>query len=91
MRVLTRPLAPRRFPAHPAVSPELIDLLKRLLTKDPKQRITVHDAMRHAWVTVGGAYPMRPFKELYVGGHLLADEDPAPSNYLKDMFTLKHR
>ena len=52
----------RAFPAHPVgfrheldlvyedIGDELHDLLKRLLTKDPRHRITLEEVRHHAWV-----------------------------------------
>lgn len=37
-------------PLPPHVSPEAKDLVKRLLTVDPVQRITMPDILRHPWV-----------------------------------------
>lgn len=80
-----------RFPTHPKVSQNLVTLLERLLTKDPKARINMVELLRDPWVTCEGQYPMRPFKELYVNGRLESDVDPTLTNYLKDMLQLKHR
>ncbi|MDP2435342.1 MAG: serine/threonine-protein kinase, partial [archaeon] len=45
------------------VSPALLDLLARMLTKDPASRITVREIQQHPWVslmrTVGSPRPMR--------------------------------
>ncbi|KAK6524238.1 hypothetical protein TWF694_005893 [Orbilia ellipsospora] len=38
---------------HEPISPELKDLLKRLLTKDPAKRITLPEVKRHPWVLQG--------------------------------------
>lgn len=80
-----------RFPTHPKVSQNLVTLLERLLTKDPKARINMVELLRDPWVTCEGQYPMRSFKELYVNGRLESDVDPTLTNYLKDMLQLKHR
>lgn len=82
---------PVRFPATPVVTPSLIDLLERMLTKDPKSRITIPELREHAWVTCDSAYPMHPFKELFRDGLLHFDPDPPITNYLKQMLQLKHR
>eukprot|EP00162_Nutomonas_longa_P012773 comp21258_c0_seq1/m.45452 comp21258_c0_seq1/g.45452 ORF comp21258_c0_seq1/g.45452 comp21258_c0_seq1/m.45452 type:complete len:454 (-) comp21258_c0_seq1:640-2001(-) len=43
---------------YPSHLPELlVDLLKRLLTKDPETRASLHDIKQHAWVTKHGAEP----------------------------------
>ena len=31
------------------ISPECIDLITRLLMKDPMERITLEDALKHSW------------------------------------------
>ena len=82
---------PVRFPALPKVTPSLIDLLERMLMKDPKQRITIPELRQHTWVTCSGAFPMRPFKDLFKAGLLHFDPDPPITNYLKHMLQLKHR
>jgi len=38
---------PLKLPAH--LSPDLGDLLSKILEKDPKRRITIPDIMNHAW------------------------------------------
>jgi serine/threonine protein kinase len=82
---------PVRFPAIPKVTPSLIELLERMLTKDPKTRITIPELRQHPWVTCDGAFPMHPFKELFRHGMLRFDPDPPITNYLKHMLQLKHR
>lgn len=39
-----------RLPPGARISPELSDLLRRLLSKDPESRIDVHAALAHPWV-----------------------------------------
>ncbi|KAH9089418.1 hypothetical protein LEN26_019201 [Aphanomyces euteiches] len=39
------------FPA--SLSPDLRDLLERMLTKDPKARISLEDVLRHPWLSAG--------------------------------------
>lgn len=34
-----------------AISPKAIDLIKKLLTVDPKKRITVEEALQHPWIS----------------------------------------
>lgn len=38
-----------RFPDQPKVSRKLKDLIKKMLTKEPKNRATLQDVARHAW------------------------------------------
>lgn len=43
-----------RDPIYPSsLSPELVDLLSRLLNKDRKTRLTIQEALEHPWVTRG--------------------------------------
>ena len=51
--------APPEFPASPAITPELQDLLIRLLQKDPHTRITMPEIFRHAWVTMDDNLPLQ--------------------------------
>ncbi|KAK4227918.1 kinase-like domain-containing protein [Podospora fimiseda] len=44
-------------------SPEFIDLMNRLLEKDPEQRITMADLREHPWVTRGGEDPLLSAEE----------------------------
>jgi serine/threonine protein kinase len=39
------------------MSADLVDLLRRVLDKNPDERATLKDIMCHAWVTVGGTLP----------------------------------
>jgi len=48
------PVLPRQ------VSVELEDLLHRMLTKDPDQRITLPEIKMHPWISENGANPMEP-------------------------------
>lgn len=38
-----------RFPDHPKISRKLKDLMKKMLTKEPKSRATLPEVARHAW------------------------------------------
>ena len=40
------------------MSPELIDLIQKMLVKDPRDRIKLQDIKIHSWVTGYGIYPM---------------------------------
>lgn len=82
---------PVTFPSSPTVSHTLINVLERMLAKDPKKRITIPELQRDPWVTCDGVYPMRPFKDLFKKGLLQYDVDPPITNYLKQMLQLKHR
>ncbi|KAJ3180087.1 hypothetical protein HDU87_002312 [Geranomyces variabilis] len=45
------------------LSPELQDLLARMLKKDPDERITLQEVKKHPWITQNGASPMMPTEE----------------------------
>lgn len=47
-----------QIPDNPDVSTELMNLLRRMLVKDPKQRITLQEIKVDDWVTGYGMYPM---------------------------------
>lgn len=46
------------IPEEPDISPELKDLIKRMLMKNPGDRINLRDIKNHDWVTGYGLYPM---------------------------------
>ncbi|KAL2753331.1 hypothetical protein ACRALDRAFT_1052064 [Sodiomyces alcalophilus JCM 7366] len=52
---------------HPKVpdneDPEFVDLLGRILNKDPANRITMAELREHPWVTKGGIDPLLPAEE----------------------------
>lgn len=50
------------FPPNPCVSKGFIDLVKKMLQKDPEYRITMKDILLHPWVNTG--YPMNAHDEL---------------------------
>ncbi|KAL6939410.1 spindle assembly checkpoint kinase [Hanseniaspora osmophila] len=45
-RILERDL---KFPTH--ISPDAVDLISRLLALNPKERISLSDALKHPWIT----------------------------------------
>ena len=47
-----------QIPQDPELSPELTDLLSRMLQKEPENRIKLQDLKTHPWVTGHGLYPM---------------------------------
>ncbi|XP_034235814.1 calcium/calmodulin-dependent protein kinase kinase 2 isoform X2 [Thrips palmi] len=63
-----------RFPERPAISAKLKDLIGRLLTKDPAQRITLAEVKEHPWVTADGEEPLPSEEENCVLVEL-SDED----------------
>ncbi|XP_049931410.1 calcium-dependent protein kinase 10-like isoform X2 [Nymphaea colorata] len=44
----------------PAISDEAKDLLKKMLTRNPKKRPTAHEVLCHPWVQVDGVAPDKP-------------------------------
>lgn len=40
------------YPGWEAVSPEAVDLVSRLLKRDPSERISAEEALRHPWITM---------------------------------------
>ena len=51
--------APLHFPEAPAISPEMKDLLRGLLTKDPVRRLTMPAIMAHPWLATQDAPKLR--------------------------------
>jgi len=43
---------------QPDTNPELLDLLQKMLTKDPANRITIEQMRSHPWVTKNGTDPL---------------------------------
>ncbi|KAI4300613.1 hypothetical protein L6164_033969 [Bauhinia variegata] len=44
----------------PSISEGAKDLVRRMLIRDPKKRLTAHEALCHPWVQVNGLAPDRP-------------------------------
>jgi len=44
------------FPTSPVISEELKDLIRRMLTKDPNNRISLPEIKHHSWVTKNGQH-----------------------------------
>lgn len=44
----------------PSISESAKDLVRRMLVRDPKKRITAHEVLRHPWVQVDGVAPDKP-------------------------------
>ncbi|XP_043815376.1 calcium-dependent protein kinase 20 isoform X2 [Manihot esculenta] len=44
----------------PSVSESAKDLVRRMLARDPKKRLTAHQVLRHPWVQVDGVAPDKP-------------------------------
>lgn len=60
------------------VSPELINLLKRLLDKDPKTRIRLQDIKNHPWITQKGTIEEHELSEKKHECESYSDEDSDP-------------
>ncbi|KAI4319556.1 hypothetical protein MLD38_033141 [Melastoma candidum] len=44
----------------PSISDEAKDLVRRMLVRDPKKRLTAHEVLCHPWVQVDGVAPDKP-------------------------------
>lgn len=44
----------------PSISSSAKDLVRRMLVRDPKRRLTAHEVLCHPWVQVGGVAPDKP-------------------------------
>ncbi|KAH6762113.1 calcium-dependent protein kinase 20 [Perilla frutescens var. hirtella] len=44
----------------PSISDSAKDLVRKMLVRDPKKRLTAHQVLCHPWVQVGGLAPDRP-------------------------------
>ncbi|PKA56991.1 Calcium-dependent protein kinase 1 [Apostasia shenzhenica] len=44
----------------PSISDSAKDLVRRMLVRDPKKRLTAHEVLCHPWVQVDGAAPEKP-------------------------------
>ncbi|XP_044510463.1 calcium-dependent protein kinase 20-like [Mangifera indica] len=44
----------------PTISDEAKDLVRRMLVRDPKKRLTAHEVLSHPWVQVHGVAPDKP-------------------------------
>ncbi|KAM6571454.1 calcium-dependent protein kinase 20 [Cannabis sativa] len=44
----------------PSISESAKDLVRRMLVRDPKKRLTAHEVLSHPWVQVGGVAPDKP-------------------------------
>lgn len=54
------------FPSNCQIEPYLVNLLHRMLDKNPKTRITLDDVMDHEWVTKEGVCPSQPGRSLEI-------------------------
>ncbi|WOK99484.1 hypothetical protein Cni_G08196 [Canna indica] len=44
----------------PSISDSAKELVRRMLVRDPKRRLTAHEVLRHPWVQVDGVAPDKP-------------------------------
>lgn len=44
----------------PSISEDAKDLVKRMLVRDPKKRLTAHEVLCHPWVCIDGVAPDKP-------------------------------
>ncbi|CAI9091424.1 OLC1v1026457C1 [Oldenlandia corymbosa var. corymbosa] len=44
----------------PSISESAKDLVKKMLVRDPKRRLTAHEVLRHPWVQIDGLAPDKP-------------------------------
>lgn len=49
-----------KFPSRIKSDPDLVDLLTRMLDRNPRRRITVDEALRHPWVSYCLLYEIMP-------------------------------
>ena len=42
----------------PSLNPLLVDLLKRMLTKNPEERFSIQEVLAHDWITANGIQPI---------------------------------
>lgn len=47
-------------PPWPSISPSAKDLIRKMLTRDPKERITITDALEHPWLRENGVASDKP-------------------------------
>lgn len=55
---------PVKYPEGVPISLSLKDLLQQLLTKNPRERISLYEVMKHPWVTKEGQFPLKSHREL---------------------------
>ncbi|PNW77250.1 hypothetical protein CHLRE_10g428650v5 [Chlamydomonas reinhardtii] len=80
---------PVKYPPDVPITEELKDLLARMLTKNPRERIGMSELMRHPWLTMNNRFPLKPYRELregesqemhngVMGGLTFAEANPKP-------------
>ncbi|KAK8562219.1 hypothetical protein V6N13_148680 [Hibiscus sabdariffa] len=68
----------------PNISDSAKDLVKKMLVRDPKKRITAHEVLRHPWVQVDGVAPDKPLDSVVIAQRLSEEEIAG----LKEMFKM---
>lgn len=58
---------PVKYPEDVPISDSLKQVLGRMLTKSPKERISLQELMRHPWVTMDGRFPIKSYRDLKPG------------------------
>lgn len=61
-----------KFPPNPIVSPGFIDLLKKMMEKDPDNRITMKEILLNPWINAG--YPINAHDELIKDMKIMLEE-----------------
>ncbi|MEW5317105.1 MAG: hypothetical protein WDW38_008433 [Sanguina aurantia] len=55
---------PVSYPPDVPISPGLIQILEAMLVKNPRERITIPELIKHPWVTLDGKFPLKSQREL---------------------------
>ncbi|XP_027348937.1 calcium-dependent protein kinase 1-like isoform X2 [Abrus precatorius] len=51
----------------PNISESAKDLVRKMLVRDPRKRITAHEVLRHPWIQVDGVAPDKPLDSAVLG------------------------
>ncbi|KAJ0799418.1 putative protein kinase CAMK-CDPK family [Helianthus annuus] len=68
----------------PKISESAKDLVKKMLVRDRKKRITAHEVLCHPWISVDGVAPDKPLDPAVIASKLSEDEIAG----LKQMFKM---
>ncbi|MEW5301799.1 MAG: hypothetical protein WDW36_004637 [Sanguina aurantia] len=55
---------PVSYPPDVSISPALVQILEAMLVKNPRERITIPELIKHPWVTLDGKFPLKSQREL---------------------------
>jgi len=73
------------------LTPECVDLLKKMFVKDESKRITASAVLEHPWITKNGAEPVPSFSDLGASLDSITDEDvQCAVCRISSMFTAAH-